>query len=82
MPSRAFPKYCGNTVISTPVQTGGEIFFSGIRDFSITSFLRNDTVIMQLSTNEASPQSDEAFARDGHSPQGDIYRVLGRRTDL
>jgi hypothetical protein len=29
---------------------------------------------------EASPQTEEAFARDGHSPQGDIYGVQGRRT--
>jgi len=33
-------------------------------------------------SSEASPQTDEPSARDGDSPQGDIYRVSGRRTDL
>jgi hypothetical protein len=32
--------------------------------------------------SEASPQTDEAFARDGYSPQGDIYSVLRRQADL
>jgi acetoin utilization deacetylase AcuC-like enzyme len=35
--------YC--RVISTPAKAGGEIFFSVIKDFSVTSFLRNDAAI-------------------------------------
>jgi len=38
-------KTCGHTVISTPAKAGGEIFFSVIKDFSVTSFLRNDAAI-------------------------------------
>jgi len=33
-------------------------------------------------TSEALPQNDEAFGRDGHSPPGDIRRVIRRRGDL
>ena len=33
-------------------------------------------------TGDISLETGPAFAKDGHSVQGDIYRALGRRLDL